>query len=328
MSQNQAMSSKYFRRQSKFWLIGAGVTAVAWLLVWLTSSAPAIIKKDKPKEEETQAVALPTRIENFVDLAKEVKPIDFATLVRDMRTYPAEFKDKTYFENIANKYTVEVMDVLENEVIVDYLDGRSDRKQYAYFRYLDANKKPRYVLTYGQFATADEAKAAITTANLGLPESVTPTAVLAKDYLTKIDNYMRADSIADMSSNQPRRINLQATKSEIPVKAATRADQDLVQRSVESAQAREQARLEEERRRARMETARAQLNQQQSAVNEERSYTPLTENPAPQQPEPAPAPAQEAPKPPTVAPAAKPEPKAEPKPVAQGAGGDEAATAQ
>ncbi len=314
MSQNQAMSSKYFRHQSKLWLIGAGVTAAVWLLVWITSSAPAIIKKEQPKDDAEQMV-LPSRIENFVDLAKEVKPIDFATLVRDMRTYPAEFKDKTYFENIANKYTVQVMDVLENEVIVDYLDGRSDRKQYAYFRYLDANKKPRYLLTYGQFATADEAKAAITTANLGLPESVVPTVALAKDYLAQIDNYMRADSIADLSSSQPRRINLQATRSEIPVKAATVADEDLVQRSIDSLQARERARLEEEKRLERIATARAQLNQQQSAVNEERSYTPLTDKQQPAQATPEPA-QEAAPKPPVVAPTNKAEPKTEAKPKA------------
>ncbi|WP_294034849.1 hypothetical protein [uncultured Moraxella sp.] len=314
MSQNQAMSSKYFRRQSKFWLIGAGVAAVAWLLVWLTSTAPKIIKKDTP-EETVEQTALPTRIDQFHDLEKEVKPIDFSTMVRDMRTYPAEFRDKIFFENIANKYTVQLMDVVENQVIVDYLDGQADRKKFAYFRYLDDNKKPHYVLTYGQFATAAEADAAMKATDFGLPNTINLTTKKAGDYLEIIDNYMRADSISDMSSNQPRRINLQATKSEIPVRAATRADEDLVNRSISKSQERLAQEEEQRQREHRMAQARAQLNQDAPAVNEQVTRT-VEPQAAAQEAAPTAKPesTQEAPKTLTVAPATKPEPKAEPKP--------------
>lgn len=323
MSQNQAMSSQYFRRQSKLWLIGAGVIAAAWLLVWLTSTAPTIIKKPAQADEVVQA-ALPKRIDHLRDLEKEVKPIDFSTLIRDMRTYPAEFRDKIFFENVANKYTVQLMDVAENQVIVDYLDSQENRDKYAYFRYLDANKKPHYILTFGQFASMDEANAALKTQDFGLPSSLAPKAVKAGDYLTIIDNYMRADSISDMASTQPRRINLQATRSEIPVQAATRADQDLARRSIEQAQARAQEAQANERRRQERELARAQLNNEAGAVQGEisRSYAPSNELRAAETPTPpvlTPPQAESAPKP-ELKPEAKPEPKAEtpaPAPTAQ-----------
>lgn len=232
MSQSLAMSAQYFRRQAKYWFLAAIIIAIVWLVVWLTSAAPSLT--NKAGEEEQVAAALPTRIDHFVDLAKEVRPIDFSTIVRDMRSYPAEFKDKLYYENMGNRYTIELMDVLENEVIVDYLEGVTDRQQYAYFRYLDKEKRPHYVLTYGKFQTAEEAQQNITTNNFGLPQSLKPKAVKAADYLKIIDNYMRAEGIADLATNQPRRIILNATNKEIPVQAATRADEDLVRRSYES----------------------------------------------------------------------------------------------
>lgn len=298
MSQSQAMNAPYFLKQARYWFVFAVVIFIAWLLLWIFSGSSDKATQKKQAEEQA-ATTLPNRINGqLVDLKKEVRPIDFSTIVRDMRSYPLEFKDKFYYENISNRVTIELMDVVENEVIVNYLNNRQDRDQFTYFRYLDSNKKPHYVLTYGKFQTQQEAEQNISTMNFGLPESVKPKTAKISDYLKIIDNYMRAEGIADLAVTQPRRIMLQATGKEIPVQAATRADADLVRRSQAQQerirkQAEQDAKARQEAQQARMNAASANVNTGASIAptaqveqpTGERS-TPLTQNtPVEQTPE-------------------------------------------
>lgn len=291
MSYNPTMNDKYFRRQAKFWLWAAGIVFVLALFVWLAMRAPTSLE-NKEDEIESKDIALPARIDDFTELSKEVKPIDFSTLVRDLRSYPAEFKDKIYYENMSKSYTIELMDVAQHEVIVDYLNGRSERKNFAYFRYL-VKKKPHYVLTFGKFASADEAAAAIASNDFGLPESIKAKVVKVSDYLPKIDHYMREESIKDIATAQTRRVHLQATRKEIPARAATRADEDLARRS----EMKSKAYLQE------------QANRQQDSVPKAAPKTPTAPTAQPQAaPEPVTAP-------PTAQPQAAPAEKRSEKPV-------------
>ncbi|MDO4441934.1 MAG: hypothetical protein Q4B81_07100 [Moraxella sp.] len=237
MATTAAMKEKYFRRQALYWLILAGAMLLAWFILWIASSAPAIIKNDEKGQDESRVAEIPTHIETLGELNKEVPPIDFSTLVRDLRTYPAEFKDKHYFND--KKYAIQLMDVSQNEIITNYLDSRpEDRSQFAYFRYLDDNQNPRYVLTYGKFDSAELATAATRTVDFGLPSSIAPSVVSMADYLKIIDDYERGEAVRDLSSRQPRQVRLQATRNEIPVQAATRADEELAHKSIEQAEER------------------------------------------------------------------------------------------
>lgn len=237
MATSAAMKEKYYRRQALYWLVLAAAILAAWAILWLASSTPAITKKDEANKEVAQAAELPTHIESLNELHDVVPPIDFSTLIRDLRTYPAEFKDKNYFN--AKKFTVQVMDVAQNDVIVNYLNTRDDRDKFAYFRYLDANQNPRYILTYGKFDSLERANAALQSTSFDLPASVSTSAVSMGDYLNIIDDYERGDAVRDLSSRQPRQVRLQATRTEIPVQAATEADEALANRSREQARERE-----------------------------------------------------------------------------------------
>ncbi|WP_114800789.1 hypothetical protein U0021_02650 [Moraxella canis] len=235
MSQTPMMSEKYFRRQALYWLIMAAVIAVLWLIVWLTSSAPAIISKQQADQTVSSADALPTTITALNELDAVVKPMDNSVLVRDLRSYPPEFKDKIYFNGISGRYAIQLMDVAENEVIVDYLNSREDREDFAYFRYTDANDKQRYVLTYGKFTSPAEAEAALQGVNFRLPESVAPKTAKISDFIAVMDSYELGQDVVDLASSQPRRVRLQATRTEIPVKPATPADEELARQSRERA---------------------------------------------------------------------------------------------
>lgn len=236
MTPSAAVKEKYFRRQALYWLVLAGAILLAWVILWLASSAPKIIQDKAAEEKSAEQTELPTSIKSLGELNKEVAPIDFATLVRDLRTYPAEFKDKNYFS--AKSFTIEIMNVAQNEIIVNYLNSRpNDREKFAYFRYLDENENPRYILTYGKFDSMELARTTAQTMNFDLPSSVMPTATAMADYLKIIDDYERGQAVRDLSSRQPRQVKLQATRAEIPVQAATPADEVLAKQS--------QAQLEE-----------------------------------------------------------------------------------
>lgn len=235
MSHDSAMSEKYYRRQAMYWLMAAAVVAALWLIIWLTSAAPSIIKAKQADEVQSSDLALPATISDLNELKNEVKPMDNSVLVRDLRSYPPEFKDKTYFNGISGSYAIQLMDVTENEVIVDYLNGRSDRDQFAYFRYTDGNDKQRYVLTYGKFASSAEAEASLAQVNFGLPSSITPKIAKVSEFLSIIDSYEVGEDVVDLASSQPRRVRLQATRTEIPVRPATKADEELARASQERA---------------------------------------------------------------------------------------------
>lgn len=235
MSHDSAMSEKYYRRQAMYWLMAAAVVAALWLIIWLTSAAPSIIKAKQADEVQSSDLALPATISDLNELKNEVKPMDNSVLVRDLRSYPPEFKDKIYFNGISGSYAIQLMDVTENEVIVDYLNGRSDRDQFAYFRYTDGNDKQRYVLTYGKFASSAEAEASLAQVNFGLPSSITPKIAKVSEFLSIIDSYELGQDVVDLASSQPRRVRLQATRTEIPVRPATKADEELARASQERA---------------------------------------------------------------------------------------------
>lgn len=235
MSHDSAMSEKYYRRQAMYWLMAAAVVAALWLIIWLTSAAPSIIKAKQADEVQSSDLALPATISDLNELKNEVKPMDNSVLVRDLRSYPPEFKDKTYFNGISGSYAIQLMDVTEHEVIVDYLNGRSDRDQFAYFRYTDGNDKQRYVLTYGKFASSAEAEASLAQVNFGLPSSITPKIAKVSEFLSIIDSYELGQDVVDLASSQPRRVRLQATRTEIPVRPVTKADEEMARASQERA---------------------------------------------------------------------------------------------
>ena len=91
------------------------------------------------------------------------------------------------------------------------------------------------MLTYGKFTSLAEAEAALQGVNFRLPESVAPKTAKISDFIAVMDNYELGQDVVDLASSQPRRVRLQATRTEIPVKPATPADEELARQSRERA---------------------------------------------------------------------------------------------
>ena len=224
-------ASQSYRRQALIWLIATLLLGVFTALVWMFSQTPAMgakienapISAPQPLSAELEQ---PLKIESLHELDTDVQPISFDATVRDLRSYPDEFKDKRYLLANKGKWTVQVMNVAENDVIVSYLEGREDRNKFAYFRYLDENEQVRYMLTYGLMSSPQEAVGAAKLIDFKLPANVR---VLPEDinrYVSIIDNYERPDPVKDLSAKRTRSVNLRPTKREVPVRQQTNNDTD------------------------------------------------------------------------------------------------------
>lgn len=204
------------RRHAIIWLVLAAVLGILWLVIWLMGDdAGRAIKTAGNAQSKDKS--LPSQIVTLVDFQKEVKPIDFDTVVRDLRNYPSEFKDKSFFEKHRKKWTVQVMDVAEHKLIVDYLQTRDDREKFAYFRYTDVQGKERFLLTYGIMSSPQEAMGATKVIDFKLPNSARVFHEEVKRYLDIIDNYQRIDPVEEVPAPK---VKLKETTTLAPPKPA------------------------------------------------------------------------------------------------------------
>ncbi|SNT70723.1 hypothetical protein [Psychrobacter sp. LV10R520-6] len=217
-----------YRRQALIWLVMTLLLGVITALIWMFSQTPAMgakIENEPISAPQTLGTELeqPLSIEALHELDTDVQPINFEDTIRDLRSYPDEFKDKRYLLANKGKWTVQVMNVAENDVIVSYLEGRKDRKKFSYFRYLDDDNQLRYMLTYGLMSSPQEAVGAAKLIDFRLPDDVRVLPEEISRYVSIIDNYERPDPIKDLSARRARSVNLRPTKREVPVRQQAQA---------------------------------------------------------------------------------------------------------
>lgn len=189
MIDSSKISTKY-RRRAKAWLFMALALGVLWIVIWFGRDEEAQSTIQQKSTTIVNDTPLPTKIDHLVDFAKEVSPVSFEEIDVDLRTYSPEFKDKRFLEKNQDKWTVPIMDVEKHENIINYLDTRKDRHKFYYFRYLDSNKKEKYVLMYDIMSSYGEAhKVSKESFRFGLPATTILQPEEVRRYLTKIDNY-------------------------------------------------------------------------------------------------------------------------------------------
>jgi len=224
-------ASQSYSRQALIWLIVTLLLGVATALVWMFSQTPAMgakienapISAPEVLDEEFEQ---PLKVESLHELDTDVQPINFDATFQDLRDYPDEFKDKRYLLANKGKWTVQVMNVAENDVIVSYLEGRKDRNKFAYFRYLDDEKQVRYMLTYGIMSSPQEAVGAAKLIDFKLPKNVRVLPEEINRYVSIIDNYERPDPVKDLSTRRTRAVDLEPTKREVPARLQEDVDAD------------------------------------------------------------------------------------------------------
>ena len=224
-------ASQSYRRQALIWLVVTLLLGVLTALIWMFSQTPAMgakIENAPISAPETLSTELeqPLKIESLHELDTDVQPLSFDAAIQDLRNYPDEFKDKGYLLANKGKWTVQVMNVAENDVIISYLEGRKDRNKFAYFRYLDDEKQVRYMLTYGLMSSPQEAVGAAKLIDFRLPADVRVLPEEINRYVGLIDNYTRSEPMQDLSAKSIRAVDLEPTKREVPVRQKPPEDQE------------------------------------------------------------------------------------------------------
>ncbi|WP_435979227.1 hypothetical protein [Psychrobacter sp. DM4] len=219
-------ATQSYRRQALMWLLMTLVLGVITALIWMFSQTPSMAGKIEnapisAPQALTNELEQPLAIEALHELDTDVQPINFDATIRDLRSYPEEFKDKRYLLSNKGKWTVQVMNVAENDVIVSYLEGRKDRDKFSYFRYRDEDDQLRYMLTYGLMSSPQEAAGAAKLIDFKLPANVRVLPEEINRYVSIIDNYERPGPIKDLSNKRARSVTLKRTKREVPPRQPT-----------------------------------------------------------------------------------------------------------
>lgn len=205
------------------WLLLAAIAGGLTMMVWIASAVKPSKNLNQKNMDNPLVVDSMTLLMNHnPDETKDmVKPITFDAVIRDMRNYPKEFKDSRFVKANVGKWTVQVMNVVENEVITDYLNGRSeDRDKFNYFRVVDEKNQKRFVLTYGVFNSAQQAMAAAQQAKFNLPANIETFPEEFKLYLTQMDEYEITPPLQDIGKDSPRDVKLKTTQKALPAPKA------------------------------------------------------------------------------------------------------------
>lgn len=207
----------YYNWQSALLLTLAVVSLTAVAVVWV------IAKVEAHKSQPTTSVSVtPATLDNsslyshyisesLIDFGYQVPPIKFENTIQEIGEYEAEFKDKDFLKKNKDKWTIELMNVVNKNIITDFLAHRQDREKFVFFRYVDTNNNKRYILTYDLYPTMQMASGASKTLNFGLPSSVRVMPEQMSRYLDIIDDYQLSESVRDYSRSGVREVLLAKT---------------------------------------------------------------------------------------------------------------------
>lgn len=204
------------------WLILAAIAGGLTVTVWIASAvkpAKSAVKAASNANQNQDPTAL-LLAKTPEELNTEVRPIKFDAVIRDMRNYPKEFKDSRFIKANNGKWTVQVMNVVEHEVVTDYLNSRDDRDKFNYFRIVDAHNQKRFVVTYGVFGSVQEAVGAAKVVNFNLPKEVKAFPEEFKMYAPQMDEYEVAPPLRDVGKTAAREVKLNATPKLLPAPKA------------------------------------------------------------------------------------------------------------
>lgn len=172
---------------------------------------------EKANKDEA-AYTVIKNIESIGDLKNQVKPIVFDDVVIEQRNQDESFQDIEYIAERKKAWTVQIMDVSQLEIILDYLATQKKRSQFAYFRYSDKNKEKRYILTFDDFNSESGAVSAIESNEFKLPASIKPFPRAFKDYLGLVEQYHLENKVREYKRSKYREVHLKKTRAPVVFK--------------------------------------------------------------------------------------------------------------
>jgi hypothetical protein len=194
----------------KIWLIfGISlllVSAILW--IWLQLAARVTKENSFSDIDAAQKVVTVDRFPaNLGSLTDIVPVLDLSKVINKQDSaHSPEFQSSAFIGTHESNWTLQVMNVSQENVITDFLTKRSDRERFQYFRYRKDENDERFILTYGAFTTVETAMGALRTMNFGLPESVKVFPERFSTYKPFVSD--SNEVITRDSANMQRQVNL------------------------------------------------------------------------------------------------------------------------
>jgi hypothetical protein len=199
-----SLSSTSWRNRPypKTWLILGIVTLLACAVLWIWLQLAARVTKensftDADPHQIVTVSRFPENLGSFTDIVPVLDLVKIAD--KQNSTHSPEFQTAAFIDDHESDWTLQVMNVSQENVITDFLAKRSDRSRFQYFRYKSGANDVSFILTYGVFTTVGTVMGALQTMNFGLPSTVRvfPERFSAyKPYITDSDNPLSTDLLA------------------------------------------------------------------------------------------------------------------------------------
>ena len=176
---SMAVSRSYRQTIQQFtWLILAIICMFAALVFWGMTDQKDELVEVKPEKVETQVQIQPEKVAataHLGALSDEVKPLDLTMRVVVANEHAPEFRGTKFIQDNKRQWGMEIFRSSDETIIKNFLLNRTDRKKFNYLRLTSPDQAEQYVLLYGVFANADEAKNQFAQLNLPLPKSIEAT---------------------------------------------------------------------------------------------------------------------------------------------------------
>lgn len=196
-----ALHTPWQKVQHYFWLVCGVCCLFAALIFWAITDSDAVIEVEKKPETKVQLQIQPEKVATMTHLGAlfdEVKPLDLNTRTIVNANHEPEFRGTKFVNEAKKQHAIELFRVSNEAILKSFLKKQSDRKPFIYLRISGENQPEQYVLLYGRYKTAAEAKQALANLNINLPTSVQPEIVQIQQYVGLVNN-LGSDELA---SNQ------------------------------------------------------------------------------------------------------------------------------
>jgi hypothetical protein len=225
--------------QAFIWL-GLAVGCLFFALVFwaINDKREDLVEIEKVPETEVELQIQPEKVAAMSHLGAlydEVKPLDLGVRVATSGQHEAEFRGSKFIQDQQKNYSLELFRVSNEDVIKSFLRKQSNRKPFTYLRLSGEGIAEQYIVFYGNYRNDTEAKAALQTLEISLPQSVKPK-VIRWDSFTEWVNDLGSDELV---GNALYTVNLK-------IAAAPKVDElELQQRRLAAAREAELARQQQ-----------------------------------------------------------------------------------
>lgn len=159
-------------------MLGAGCMAAAFVLWIMQVRILEVQEVHAEEEQEAQQAARPVQTEaigltpNLGNFSYEVPAMNVVQRETDNGQRAAEFRGAKFVAENKKAWTLQLIKVSEEDIILSYLDKREDRKDFHYLRLQDGKNPEQYVLLYGKYNNIQLAMEQLQKQSFDLPATV------------------------------------------------------------------------------------------------------------------------------------------------------------